>query len=224
MKNVWKGQECIRLLMATFLDEKYSTKEIRAREVGEKKKQSQKQTWSNLRESTLKDVWLFRTKWSQAENPIAFSAPLDSLPPRPRPSPAAGTSVCAPCPEALSVQDSPVVQQYPHPLLQRGKGLLCRGVTRRSGTQSGFDNWGRRRWNLRVKVGRGGDGEGGGGRPGSWLADATVGAEPGRLPRPNRRGPALCQRLRGGAPAGPGWRPLPQPRQGSRAVCQKRNP
>ena len=38
MKNVWKGQECIRLLMATFLDEKYSTKEIRARVVGEKKK------------------------------------------------------------------------------------------------------------------------------------------------------------------------------------------
>lgn len=37
MKNVWKGQGCVRLSMATFLDEKYSTKEIRARTVGGKK-------------------------------------------------------------------------------------------------------------------------------------------------------------------------------------------
>lgn len=73
--------------MATFLDEKYGTKEIRARIGGKKKKKSQKQTWRNLRESSLIDVWLFRPKWFQGENPIAFSAPLASLSPRPLPLP-----------------------------------------------------------------------------------------------------------------------------------------
>ena len=120
MKNVWKGQGCIRLLMATFLDEKYSTKEIRARVVGGGKK-SHKQTWRNLRESSLKDVWLFRPKWSQAENPIAFLAPLDSLSPRPRPLPS---------PSPAQPQGPPSVLRGQKPYLYKTHPLSSNILTR----------------------------------------------------------------------------------------------
>lgn len=123
------------------------------------KEQKQTQGWRDRRESSLEAIRLLRPKRSQAQSPTTFAARQAPPPPR-SPGPRAGPSFsplprppgragliggpdrcagggggAAPVLETSLDETHPLSSSLHTGLLRRGKGLLCRDVTRRQGNQ-----------------------------------------------------------------------------------------